>query len=306
MHRTSPKPPWLKVRIPSGPEYEQTRRLLRDSELHTVCQEACCPNMFECFSRHTATFLILGDHCTRGCGFCAVKHGPLLPIDPDEPRRVARAAASLNLTYVVVTSVTRDDLPDGGAAQFAATIDALRQRIAEVRVEVLIPDFQGSAESLSVVLAARPDILNHNIETVPRLYPTARPEAVYARSLQLLANVSARAPHIPTKSGVMLGLGENDEEIGQTLTDLRQAHCRLLTIGQYLQPSPQNLPVERYVPPSEFDHWRQIALEMGFEEVAAGPFVRSSYQAEKRFAHLGPTGEDDPNDRQKAYSNNDQ
>lgn len=277
------KPPWLRVRFPSGPEYEETRRLIRKSRLHTVCQEACCPNMFECFSRHTATFLILGDHCTRDCAFCAVKHGSLQPPDPDEPERVARAAADLHLNYVVVTSVTRDDLPDGGSAQFAATIAALRRRIADVQVEVLIPDFQGDPEALSVVLDARPDILNHNIETVPRLYPKVRPQAVYERSLQLLADAARQAPGIPTKSGLMLGLGETGAEIRQALADLRRAHCRLLTLGQYLQPAPQNLPVQRYVTPETFAAWRETALEMGFTDAVAGPFVRSSYQAEQTF-----------------------
>lgn len=294
MHAPSPKPPWLKVRIPSGPRYEQTRRLLREGRLHTVCQEACCPNMFECFSRHTATFLILGAHCTRDCAFCSVSQGPLPPPDPDEPRRVARAAAELGLKYVVVTSVTRDDLPDGGARQFAATIHALREEIAEVRVEVLIPDFQGSREALATVLRARPEVLNHNIETVPRLYAAVRPQAVYQRSIELLAAASAQTPDIPTKSGLMLGLGETDAEIHQTLTDLRRANCRLLTLGQYLQPAPRCHPVIRYVPPDEFDQWRHNALALGFAEVAAGPFVRSSYRAEQSFAGLGRTNLDAP------------
>ncbi len=273
--------------MPSGPQYEETRRLLRDGHLHTVCQEAHCPNIFECFSRHTATFLILGDHCTRDCRFCAVQQGPLQPPDPDEPRRVARAAAEMRLRYVVVTSVTRDDLPDGGAAHFAATIEALRLAIPEVRVEVLIPDFQGDPAALAVVLAATPDVLNHNIETVPRLYPTVRPQAQYQRSLRLLADAARQAPHIPTKSGLMLGLGESDAEIRQTLADLRGAHCRLLTLGQYLQPTPRNLPVVRYVPPEEFNQWRRIALDLGFDHVAAAPFVRSSYQAGEVFSDMG-------------------
>jgi len=277
------KPPWLRVRMPSGPQYEETRRLLRNGQLHTVCQEAHCPNIFECFGRRTATFLILGDHCTRDCAFCAVKQGPLQPPDPDEPRRVAQAAAEMQLRYVVVTSVTRDDLPDGGAAHFAATIAALRKERPEVRVEVLIPDFQGDPAALAVVLAAGPDVLNHNLETVPRLYPTVRPQAQYRRSLLLLENASHQAPHIPTKSGLMLGLGESEAEIRQTLADLRSANCRLLTLGQYLQPTPRNLPVVRYVPPEEFEQWRHIALDLGFEQVAAAPFVRSSYQAGEVF-----------------------
>jgi lipoic acid synthetase len=242
--------------------------------------------MFECFSRHTATFLILGDQCTRNCAFCAVAQGPLRPPDPDEPRRVAQAAAKLALKYIVVTSVTRDDLPDGGAAQFAATIRAVRERIADGRVEVLIPDFQGDPQALATIVAAQPDILNHNLETVPRLYATVRPQARYERSLRLLDAAARLAPHIPTKSGLMLGLGETDAEIRQALQDLRQARCRLLTLGQYLQPSLQQLPVIRYVPPPEFDQWRQTALDMGFAEVAAGPFVRSSYRAETSFAQV--------------------
>ena len=282
-----PKPPWLRVRFPTGPKYERTRRLLRNGRLHTVCQAACCPNMFECFAHHTATFLILGDHCTRECSFCAVKGGPLAPPDPDEPRRVARAAADMQLGYVVVTSVTRDDLPDGGAAHFAATIHALHARIEGVRVEVLIPDFQGDADALQMVLAARPDVLNHNVETVPRLYPRVRPQAQYRRSLQLLQTAAASAPSIPTKSGLMLGLGETDAEIRDVLADLRRARCRILTLGQYLQPSPDHHPVVRYITPEAFDEWRRQALAMGFDQVASGPFVRSSYQAGEIFEQLG-------------------
>lgn len=282
----TPKPPWLKVRLPSGPEYEQTRRLLHEGRLHTVCQEACCPNIFECFARHTATFLILGDHCTRDCAFCAVKSGPLLPPDPDEPERVAQAAARLKLTYVVVTSVTRDDLPDGGAAQFAATIRALRRQIAELRVEVLIPDFQGDPQALAAVLDAGPDVLNHNVETVPRLYPAVRPQADYERSLALLERATRQAPHIPTKSGMMLGLGETDEEVRSTLEDLYGAGCRILTLGQYLQPGPDNHPVVSYVSPETFERWKRYALDLGFGEAAAGPFVRSSYRAEASFKNV--------------------
>jgi lipoyl synthase len=287
MSASTPKPPWLRVRFPSGPQYERTRRLLRKGRLHTVCQEACCPNMFECFARRTATFLILGGHCTRACTFCAVKGGPPAPPDPDEPRRVARAAADMQLGYVVVTSVTRDDLPDGGAAHFAATIAALRKRIPGVRVEVLVPDFQGDREALAVVLAAKPDVLNHNVETVPRLYPEVRPQARYGRSLRLLRNAAEQAPRIPTKSGLMLGLGETDDEIRQVLADLRRARCRILTLGQYLQPTAAHHPVARFVPPETFDAWRQAALAMGFAQVASAPFVRSSYQAGSFYAKIG-------------------
>ncbi len=286
MRITPKKPRWLKRRLPVGPEYEQTRRRIRDGGLHTVCQEANCPNIFECFAQHTATFLILGGRCTRHCTFCAVEKGPVGPPDPDEPRRVAEAAAQMQLSYVVVTSVTRDDLKDGGAGQFAATIRALRQQIEDVRIEVLIPDFQGDAVALKAVLDAGPDILNHNIETVPRLYPEVRPQAGYRQSLTLLRRASEAAPHIPTKSGLMLGLGEADDEIRRALSDLRDHGCRILTIGQYLQPSADHHPVVEYVEPGVFDSWRQTALKMGFAEVSAGPFVRSSYHAGQSFQKL--------------------
>ncbi len=286
MKITPKKPPWLKRRLPSKPEYEQTRKRIKSGNLHTVCQEAHCPNMFECFSHRTATFLILGDRCTRGCTFCAVQKGPLGPPDPDEPRHVAEAAAEMGLRYVVVTSVTRDDLQDGGADHFAATIMALRQSIEGARIEVLIPDFKGSKAALAKVLDAGPDVLNHNIETVPRLYPKVRPEADYLQSLDLLKRAAAYTPGIPTKSGLMLGLGETDTEIERTLSDLRVSGCRILTVGQYLQPSKDHHPVIRYVPPAEFDRWRQAALEMGFSEVSSGPFVRSSYQAKEIFEKL--------------------
>ena len=279
----SRKPSWLKRRLPSGPEYEQTRRRLREGNLHTVCQEANCPNIFECFSQHTATFLILGDRCTRGCTFCAVQKGPKGPPDPDEPRRVAEAAAQMDLRYVVVTSVTRDDLSDGGARHYAQTIRALREVIAEVRIEVLIPDFQGDAAALELVLSAAPDVLNHNLETVPRLYSAVRPQADYLRSLELLDRSATIAPDIPTKSGLMLGLGESADEIEQALRDLRNARCRILTLGQYLQPSANHHPVERFVHPDEFNRWRKIGLDMGFDQVSSGPFVRSSYHAKDVF-----------------------
>ena len=273
------KPRWLRRKLPRGPEYEQTRQLIKHGCLHTVCQEANCPNMFECFSKHTATFLILGDRCTRNCTFCNVSHGAPEPPDPQEPERVARAAADMNLSYVVVTSVTRDDLPDGGAELFAETIRAIRQKIEDVKVEVLIPDFQGDSSALTTVLNAGPDVLNHNIETVPRLYPTVRPQADYTRSLALLQTADRQAPGTPTKSGLMLGLGESDEEVLQTLRDLREVRCDILTMGQYLQPTRAHHPVYDFVPPEIFEKWRETALEMGFSEAACGPFVRSSYQA---------------------------
>lgn len=284
--RRLPKPAWLKKRLPKGPQYEQTRRLLSKGHLHTVCQEANCPNMFECFSRHTATFLILGDSCTRACTFCAVAHGPCKPPDPDEPRRVAEAAAEMELTYVVVTSVTRDDIPDGGASVFAETIRQLRRHIPKGLVEVLIPDFRGNEKALKAVLRAAPDVLNHNLETVERLYPEVRPQADYHQSLQLLRRARRFAPDIPTKSGIMLGLGENDHEIQQALKDLRRADCRILTLGQYLRPSPEHHPVIHYVPPRQFETWRRKALHMGFAAAACGPFVRSSYQAGEIFRSL--------------------
>jgi lipoic acid synthetase len=275
----TPKPDWLRRRLPSGPGFEKIRAMIERGQLHTVCQEAACPNIWECFSHETATFLILGDRCTRNCRFCAVDHAPPEPPDPAEPVRVAQAVADMNLRYVVITSVTRDDLPDGGAAQFAETIVRIRERIPEAQVEVLIPDFQGNHQSLLTVLQARPAVLNHNLETVPRLYENVRPGAVYERSLSLIRRVSEEGQGVPPKSGLMLGLGETDPEIEETLRDLRQAGCRFLTLGQYLQPSEAHLPVERFVRPEEFDRWARVARELGFERVASGPFVRSSYHA---------------------------
>lgn len=277
------KPAWLRKRLPSGPEYERIRSLVSKSRLHTVCQEAQCPNIWECFSSRTATFLILGDRCTRNCTFCAVAHQPSGPPDPDEPLRVAEAVARMELGYVVITSVTRDDLPDGGAGHFAGTIREIRQRVPSARIEVLVPDFQGSAAALQTVLTAGPDVLNHNLETVPRLYDTVRPGADYRRSLTLLAQAREHDADLPTKSGLMLGLGEKDAEVRQTLNDLRAVDCRMLTLGQYLQPSATHLPVTRFVPPEEFERWKEIASTMGFAEVASGPFVRSSYHARELF-----------------------
>ncbi len=273
------KPPWIRRRLPSGPEYEKIRSMIADGKLHTVCQEAQCPNIWECFSCGTATFLILGSHCTRNCAFCAVEHGPEGAPDPDEPSSVAEAAAAMGLSYVVVTSVTRDDLKDGGAGHFAETISRIKEKIPGVRVEVLIPDFAGNRAALKTVLDAGPDVLNHNIETVSRLYPKVRPEADYHRSLELIGRVADIAPQIPAKSGMMLGLGETEEEIRETLVDLREAGCRMLTLGQYLQPSKAHLPVARYVTPEEFEAWKAAAEKMGFSQVASGPLVRSSYHA---------------------------
>ena len=281
--RPHQKPRWLKKRLPTGPQYEKVKELVGKDRLHTVCQEAKCPNMWECFSQQTATFLIMGSRCTRNCRFCSVAQGPVEPPDPAEPDRVASAARQMGLSYVVITSVTRDDLADGGAAFFAETIEAVHRRIPSAQVEVLIPDFQGNAAALQAVLAARPDVLNHNIETVPRLYTLVRPQARYQRSLQLLSRVQKYAPGLPIKSGLMLGLGESSDEIRSTLKDLFDAGCRILTLGQYLQPSKAHLPVKRFVTPEEFEQWRQLAIEIGFSEVASGPFVRSSYHAKELY-----------------------
>ncbi len=263
----------------TGPANELVTDILNKGNLHTVCQEAQCPNKWECFSHYTATFLILGNRCTRNCRFCAVGKGPETLPDAKEPERVADAAVQMGLQFVVVTSVTRDDLPDGGAGIFARTIEAIRVKSPGTKVEVLIPDFQGSAQALKVVLNARPDVLNHNLETMERLYPRVRPGAVYNQSLELIRRVEEWAPDIFSKSGLMLGLGESEDEIFGALQDLRKSGCRLLTIGQYLQPSTDHLPVHRYVTPEEFDRWKEVALDLGFTHVASGPFVRSSYHA---------------------------
>ncbi len=274
------KPPWLKRRLPAGKEYENVRRLLDKNCLHTVCQEAKCPNLWECFTEGTATFLIMGDRCTRNCRFCAVGQGPSGPPDQEEPERIAEAVQTLNLSYVVVTSVTRDDLPDGGAAHFAATINCIRNARPDTRVEVLIPDFQGSEPALDLILEAAPDVLNHNLETVKRLYQQVRPQAIYDRSLNLMRYVYHHSA-IPVKSGLMLGLGETKDEVQDALQDLLDNGCRLLTLGQYLQPSKMHLPVVEYIPPEVFESLRRKALAMGFKQVASGPFVRSSYHAKE-------------------------
>jgi lipoic acid synthetase len=280
------KPPWLKRRLPTGPTYEKVRDLLKSSRLHTVCQEAKCPNLWECFSRETATFLILGDRCTRDCRFCAVEHGPDGPPDPDEPAHVAEAVFRMKLSYVVITSVTRDDLPDGGSGHFVQTIQKIRNKTPNTRIEVLIPDLQGNREALNLVLMAHPDVINHNMETIRRLYPIVRPQADYDRSLMLIRYIGEHSLGIPVKSGLMLGLGETRNELIETLENLLQAGCRMLTIGQYLQPSKSHLEVIRYVPPSEFNELRNIALRIGFTQVASGPFVRSSYHAKEMFNAL--------------------
>ncbi|MEW6672940.1 MAG: lipoyl synthase [Thermodesulfobacteriota bacterium] len=281
----TPKPPWLKRRLPPGAGYEKTRKLIKDGLLHTVCQEALCPNRWECYSRQTATFLILGPGCTRNCRFCAVDPSPQPP-DPAEPARVAEAVARMNLRYAVITSVSRDDLADGGAGFFAETIAAIRAKTPGILIEVLVPDFGGNTDALQTVLNARPDVINHNIETVPRLYPDVRPQADYRRSLNLLRLVKRHDEGIPTKSGMMLGLGETQDEILAALRDLRDSACDLLTLGQYLQPTKAHLPVGRYVAPEEFRRLEKTALSMGFRRVASGPFVRSSYHAGELYADV--------------------
>ena len=266
----------------SGPAH--AARAVRDRRLHTVCEEARCPNQHYCFSKPTAAFLILGDACTRNCGFCSVEHRSPLPPDPLEPGRVAEAAADMQLRYVVITSVTRDDLPDGGAAHFAAAITAVRLRLPDARIEVLIPDFQGDRAALRTVLAARPDVLNHNVETVPRLYPDVRPQARYERSIALLKTAKEYAPHVMTKSGLMAGLGERYDEVLEVLGDLRTAGCDAVTIGQYLRPTKKHLPVVEYIHPDVFAELGLYAKALGFSSVSSGPLVRSSMNAEENFS----------------------
>jgi len=280
-----PLAPWLRKRLPVAGEVERVRRTLSRAGLRTVCQSAHCPNLFECFARGTATFLILGPNCTRRCRFCAVAKGEPAPVDTDEPARLAEATRRLGLGYVVVTSVTRDDLADGGAEQFARVVAEVRER-AGARVEVLTPDFRGRWESVATVVAARPDVYNHNLETVPRLYGEVRPGASYERSLELLERVAASAPAMVTKSGLMVGLGEGRSEISRSLADLRAAGCEVVTLGQYLAPSPGHLPVARFVPPEEFEEMAEEARGLGFRAVSAGPFVRSSHGAAELFAGL--------------------
>jgi lipoic acid synthetase len=276
-----PKPEWLKVRAPGSPVYLRLKGLMRLLDLHTVCEEARCPNIGECWSHGTATFMILGDVCTRACAYCAVSHGRPAPVDAAEPIRVAEAISALDLSYVVITSVDRDDLPDGGASIFAATIRATRERLSECRIEVLIPDFKGNEAALHAVLDAGPDVLNHNVETVPRLYRMARSGGRYHRTLELLARARRYAATIPTKTGLMVGLGEERDELVATFEDLIAAGCRILTIGQYLRPSPSHAPMIRYYHPDEFRELKAIALDLGFEHVDSGPLVRSSYHAQE-------------------------
>lgn len=275
------KPPWLKVRVRLDETYDAVSRTVSDQRLHTVCHSAACPNKGECWSRGTATFMIGGSTCTRRCGFCDVQTGRPAPLDPGEPARVAQAVSELGLNFAVVTCVARDDLPDGGAAQMAATVREIRSRCPGTGIEVLIADYKGDEDALRAVLDASPDVLNHNLETVERLQRQVRLAGRYDRSLGVLRRAGELRPEIPTKSGMMLGLGERDEEVDQALVDLREAGVELLTLGQYLRPSPRHLAVERWVPPEEFDAWAARARTLGFSEVASGPLVRSSYHAEK-------------------------
>ena len=280
-----PRPDWLRVRFLGGERYQDLKRIMRTLDLHTVCESARCPNMGECWEHGTATFMILGDICTRACGFCAVPSGkPVGPPDDEEPERVALAVARMGLRYAVVTSVNRDDQPDGGAAIFARTIQEIRRRVPGCKVEVLIPDFRGNWDALSAVLAVGPDVLNHNTETVPRLYRQVRKGAVYERSLELLRRAKHIRPGVPTKTGLMLGLGEERHEVLRTMKELAAQGTDILTLGQYLQPTREHLPIVRYVPPGEFDELRRAGRAMGFAHVEAGPLVRSSYHAAESVA----------------------
>ncbi len=279
------KPDWIRVKIPASPAVNDLKKLLRENNLVTVCEEASCPNLPECFTHGTATFMIMGDKCTRRCSFCDVAHGRPDPLDPNEPMHLAGTIAKMGLRYVVVTSVDRDDLRDGGASHFSACIKAIREKNPRIKIEVLVPDYRGRMDvALQATSIELPDVFNHNIETVPRLYKQARPGSDYAHSLRLLQEFKKRFPAIPTKSGIMLGLGETDEEIEQTLKDLRAHDVEMVTLGQYLQPSRYHMPVARYVTPLEFKRFGDMARELGFKNSASGPLVRSSYHADKQAA----------------------
>jgi len=278
------KPDWLKVRLPSSPAYAKVKKLITDNDLHTVCESAACPNRGECWSHSTATFMILGNICTRSCGFCNVITGKPTELDLDEPRRVADAIAKLDLEYAVITSVNRDELKDGGAAVWAETIRQTREACPKTKIEVLIPDFVGNWDALNIVLDAKPDVLNHNIETVPRLYLRVRPQGKFVRSLELLRIAKDRG--FVTKSGIMLGLGETKDEVIDTMKAWRKSGVDLITLGQYMQPTLNHLPVDRFVTPEEFDEFREIGMEMGFKNVFSGPLVRSSYHAFEQAAEV--------------------
>jgi lipoic acid synthetase len=280
-----PKPDWLRIRAPSDPKVQELKNLLRTHKLHSVCEEASCPNLSECFSHGTATFMIMGDKCTRRCAFCDVAHGRPDPLDPNEPINLATALGKMGLKYIVITSVDRDDLKDGGAEHFAKCVSAVRDNCPSTKVEILVPDFRGRMEiALDWFATSLPDVFNHNVETVERLYKAVRPGSDYAWSLQLIKKFKARFPHIPTKSGLMLGLGETNEEIKQVIVDLKQHDCDMLTLGQYLQPSRYHAPVDRFVHPDEFAELAAFARELGFSNVASGPLVRSSYHADLQAA----------------------
>ena len=277
-------PDWFRVRAPGGPNYLDLRARFRSAALHTVCEEAHCPNIGDCWERRTATFMILGDTCTWRCHYCAVKTGRPDAVDMEEPRRLAATVQQMGLRYCVITSVTREDLPDGGASVFAECIRQIRTLLPDCKVEVLIPDFKGDDDALATVLDAAPDVLNHNIETVRRVFRTVRPKGGYDRSLRLLRRAGELAGRIPTKSGMMVGLGETDEEVAETMGELLENGCRLLTVGQYLRPSPVHFPLQRFYRPEEFDAIRDLGLRMGFRHVASGPLVRSSYHADEQAA----------------------
>lgn len=275
------RPAWLKAPAPVGDNYRDLKSLVTELKLHTVCESAACPNIGDCWNRRTATFMILGNLCTRRCGFCAVQKGAPLPVDADEPRRVAEAVERMGLKFAVITSVNRDDQPDGGAGIFAATIRAIRERVPGCGVEVLVPDFQGSREAMDIVIEARPDVLNHNTETVPRLYKQVRLGARFERSLEMLAYAKQKSPATPTKSGLMLGLGETLAEVRETMAELRRHQVDIVTLGQYLRPSVKHLPIVRYVPVEEFAALKAYGVELGFQHVESGPLVRSSYHADE-------------------------
>jgi lipoic acid synthetase len=285
LEKPLPKPDWIRIKASNVAAVTQLKGLLRDHKLVTVCEEASCPNLSECFAKGTATFMIMGDVCTRRCTFCDVAHGKPKPLDTEEPAHLANAIHTMKLRYVVITSVDRDDLLDGGASHFAACIQAVRQKNPSIEIETLVPDFRGRMEkALDNLSVALPDVFNHNLETVPRLYKQARPGSDYHWSLELIRQFKARHPHIPTKSGLMLGLGETDEEIIEVLKDLRAHDCEWITLGQYLQPSKYHIPVTRYVTPEQFEMLGNVAKDLGFLNVASGPFVRSSYHADKQAA----------------------
>lgn len=283
------KPEWLKIRLPRGEEFAEMAKIVEQHALHTICSSGMCPNKAECWSRKTATFMILGDVCTRGCKFCATKTGDPLPADPGEPRRVADSIRLMGLKHAVITSVTRDDLPDGGAAHWAAVVEAVRAENPETTIELLIPDLDAVAEHLDVIIASRPDIIGHNIETVERLTPRVRSRARYRTSLETVRHIASRG--VAAKSGIMVGMGETEEEVLQTLDDLREAGCRIVTLGQYLRPTMKHWPVAEYVTPGEFDRYKEEALARGFSYVASAPLVRSSYMAEQALGHCGCGGD---------------